>query len=485
MKQIYQLSALQIQELFVKGDCSAVEIAQSFLDRIERLDGHSGAFLELLSDTMLQRAHALDFKRSQKEPLGSLAAVPIGIKDNILVQGASLTCASQFLKGYQAPYQASVIENLLKEDALLIGKLNLDEFGMGSNMKNSSFGLSRNPWNFERTPGGSSGGSAAAVAGRLCPLALGTDTGGSIRQPAAFCGIYGMKPSYGSVSRWGLVAFGSSLDQIGPMAHSLDDIGLCMQSLEAPCDKDSTCVTKKSQGYLKAPSRPIETLRIGVPHHLLERLDGATRSVFQKHLERFEAQGATLIDLNLDLIRHSIAVYYIIACAEASTNLARFDGVRYGQRSKEAKNLDELYKYSKEEGFGYEVKKRILLGNFCLASGKQEAFFGKAQRVRKMIYDQYISAFEECDVVATPTTPTGAYRFDEEMDPLQVYLADIYTSPINLAGLPAISIPAGFDEQGMPLGLQLCAAPFQDLSLFQIARTLQPHCDQKPLPDHP
>lgn len=477
-RAITQLGALELNQLFTTGKLSAVEIAQAYLKKIHATSDQLNAFISVSEDSFLKRARELDLKKSQGESLGPLAGVPIGIKDNICVENEPLTCGSRFLSDYKSPYHATVVKRLLEQGAMLVGKLNLDEFGMGSNMLNSAYGVSRNPWDLDRTPGGSSGGSSAAVAARLCPIALGTDTGGSIRQPASFCGIYGFKPSYGRVSRWGLVAFGSSLDQIGPLSHRIEDIGLCMSAIEGSCDRDSTCVDRKGTDYLKSTPQQIKGMRIGVPHHFLERLNPDTKEVFYRHLEHFKAEGAEIIDVPLDILKHSIAVYYIVACAEASTNLARFDGVRYGNRSKEADTLQKLYKYSKEEGFGYEVKKRILLGNFCLASDHQDAFFKKAQKVRSMIHQHYLSAFEECDFIMTPTTPTGAYSFDEQMDPLQVYLADIYTSPINLAGLPSISIPSGSDKNSMPLGLQITAAPFRDTELFQAAFALDPLCEK-------
>ena len=489
-EEITSFGAVQLNTLFKSGKLSAIQIATAFIERIKTLEPSLNAFITLSEESFFKKAHELDFRKSQGEELGSFAAVPVGVKDNICVSGEKLTCASKFLENYVAPYESTVTQRLLDEDAMLIGKLNMDEFGMGSNMKNSAYGISRNPWNLDRTPGGSSGGSSSAVAARLCPIALGTDTGGSIRQPASFCGIYGFKPSYGSVSRWGVVAFGSSLDQIGPLAHRIEDIGLCMQVISGSCTKDSTCIDRPAQQYLRAQDQtsttseepPLANMRIGVPHHFLERLNPDTKEVFYRHLELFEQQGAQVIDVPLDILKHSIAVYYIIACAEASTNLSRFDGVRYGKRSPKAENLQELYKFSKEEGFGYEVKKRILLGNYCLASEHQDAFFKKAQKVRKMIHQHYLNAFEECDFIITPTTPSGAYEFDAQMDPLQVYLADIYTSPINLAGLPSISIPAGFDKENMPLGLQITAAPFKDKELFQAALAIDPLCEKSTPP---
>lgn len=477
-QSITQLGALELSQLFSKGDLSAVEIAKAFLEKAQSSQETLNAFITLSEDPLLKRAQDLDQKRSLGESLGPLAGVPIGVKDNICVKGQPLTCGSKFLSNFKAPYDATVTQRLEEAGAMILGKLNLDEFGMGSNMLNSAYGVSRNPWDLNRTPGGSSGGSASAVSAKLCPIALGTDTGGSIRQPAAFCGIYGFKPSYGRVSRWGLVAFGSSLDQIGPMTHRIDDIGLCMQVMEGGCSRDSTCRERPSENYFSSEKKEIKGMRIGVPHHFLERLNPDTKEVFYRHLEHFKAQGAEIVDVPLDILKHSIAVYYIVACAEASTNLARFDGVRYGNRSKNGDTLQKLYKLSKEEGFGYEVKKRILLGNFCLASEHQDAFFKKAQKVRQMIYQHYLSAFEECDFIMTPTAPSGAYEFKEKIDPLQIYLADIYTSPINLAGLPSVSIPAGVDKNQMPLGLQITAAPFKDTDLFQAALAIDPLCEK-------
>lgn len=475
------LPAHELSTRFKNGDLSAVEIAKSFLSHIQNINPKINAYLEVFEDTLIQRAHALDLKRSQGKTLGPLAAVPIGIKDNILVKGETTSCGSRFLTNFKAPYHATATELLLEADAMILGKLNLDEFAMGSNTENSAFGPSKNPWDLSRTPGGSSGGSSAAVAARLCPIALGSDTGGSIRQPAAFCGIYGFKPTYGRISRYGLVAFGSSLDQIGPMAHDIKDIALCMEVLGKHCQKDSTSINHAVENYLGKERTDLQGLRIGVPHHFLEALNNETKENFYHHIQLCKEAGATIVDVELDILRHSIAVYYIIACAEAATNLARFDGVRYGVRNPQAQTLEEVYKLSKEDGFGYEVKKRILLGNFCLSSEHQDAFFIKAQKVRRLIYDHYKAAFEDCDFIATPTAPTSAYRLGSIVDPIQIYLGDIYTSPINLAGLPAISIPAGFDPQGLPLGLQLTSPWFKDLELYKASSVMSQvfGCDQK------
>jgi aspartyl-tRNA(Asn)/glutamyl-tRNA(Gln) amidotransferase subunit A len=470
---MYRLSALEIRDAFRKGEVSAKEIIESFLGRIDQYDGELGCFLSVLKDRALAQAKKLDEKRASGKPLGRLAGIPIGMKDNIHVNGELSTCASKFLTNYHAVFDATVVKLLELEDAIIIGKTNMDEFAMGSSTEHSALKKTRNPWNLDCVPGGSSGGSAAAVAARLCPIAFGSDTGGSIRQPASFCGVVGFKPSYGRVSRYGLVAFGSSLDQIGPLANNTQDIGLIMEVIGKHCEKDSTSVQKDPQEYLSQFNGELKGVKIGVPWHFIEGLSEESRKNFDESLSSLKDQGCEIIDVDLDTLKHSIAVYYILATAEASTNLARFDGVRYGQRSKRANTLAEVYDYSKEEGFGEEVKRRILLGTYVLSTGYQDAFYRKAQKVRTLIIEQYKKVFKQCDIVAMPVVPSPAFEIGAIKNPLEMYLADIYTISANLAGIPAISVPSGFSADKKPLGLQLQAAQLQDVNLCRVANAFE------------
>lgn len=466
---MHNLTATELHEKFLQGEFSATEITQTFLDRIEKYDPQIGAFLSVFQDRALKKAKALDEKKAKRENLGKLAGIPIAIKDNILVKGEITTCASKFLTNFKAPFEATAVRLLEKEDAIILGKTNLDEFAMGSSTEHSSLQKTSNPWDLKCSPGGSSGGSAAAIAARLCSLALGSDTGGSIRQPAAFCGVVGFKPTYGRVSRYGLVAFGSSLDQIGPFATNIRDAARIMEVIGHHCERDSTSVPLPPDEYLNQLSGDIAGIKIGVPQEFLKDLKDEPKEVFMNAIESFKQLGAEIVDIDLNIMKYSIAVYYILATAEASTNLARFDGIRYGQRSQKAKTLDEVYGYSKEEGFGHEVKRRILLGTFVLSSGYQDAYYKKAQKVRTLMIQSFKEAFRKCDLVAMPTSPGTAFEIGSIQDPLREYLEDIYTIPSNLAGLPAISIPDGFSRDGRPYGLQLIGPQKQDVRVFQAA----------------
>lgn len=470
---MHTLSAIEIRDKFLKGEVSATTIVQTFLKRIESLDGKVNAFLAVFPERALAKAKELDEKRAAGKKLGKLAGIPIGIKDNIHVKGEISTCGSKFLSNYRAPFNSTAVKLLEDEDAIIIGKLNLDEFAMGSSTENSAYKLTNNPWNLKCTPGGSSGGSAAAVAARMCPIALGSDTGGSIRQPAAMCGIVGYKPTYGRVSRYGLVAYGSSLDQIGPLTTTTADAALIMEVLGQHCVNDSTSIPEKAEDYLGKMNGSVKGMKIGVPWQFLQGLAEEPKAVFMKSLETFKNLGAEIIDVDLSILKYSIAVYYILATAEASTNLARFDGIRYGVRSPKAKTLDEVYDFSKEEGFGKEVKRRILLGTFVLSSGYKDAYYKKAQQIRTLILNSYKEAFKKCDLVATPVTPFAAFELGSIKDPIQMYLEDIYTIPVNLAGLPSISIPDGFTKDHRPMGLQLIGPQKQDVRVFQAAAAFE------------
>lgn len=470
---MYTLSAIEIRDQFVRGEASAVAIVQHFLNRIASYDGQIGAFLRIDSARILAKAEQLDKKRASGAPLGKLAGIPIAIKDNILVEGDLTTCASRFLRNFKAPYDATAIRLLEEEDAIIFGKTNMDEFAMGSSTENSALQKTVNPWNLNCTPGGSSGGSAAAVAARLCPMALGSDTGGSVRQPASFCGIVGFKPTYGRISRSGLVAFGSSLDQIGPMTSCAADTALLMEVLGRHCEKDSTSIPQGPQDYLSKLDGVIKGMKIGVPWQFLEGLSPEIKQLFMKSLDVLKSLGAVIIDIDLSILNTSIPVYYILATAEASTNLARFDGIRYGERSPQAHTLDEVYDLSKEEGFGPEVKRRILLGTYVLSAGYQDAYYKKAQKVRTLIIASYKSAFEKCDLIATPVAPSTAFEHEAIKDPLQMYLEDIYTLGANLGGVPAISVPAGFSHDNKPFGLQLTGPQMKDVEVVRAAHAFE------------
>jgi aspartyl-tRNA(Asn)/glutamyl-tRNA(Gln) amidotransferase subunit A len=382
------------------------------------------------------------------------------------VKGELTTCASKFLTNYRAVFDATVTHLLEEEDALLIGKTNMDEFAMGSSTENSAFHPTKNPWDLACSPGGSSGGSAAAVAARLVPMSLGSDTGGSIRQPAALCGIVGFKPTYGRVSRYGLVAFGSSLDQIGPLTTTVADTALIMEVLGRHCPNDATSLNLPQENYTQKIQHMKPGMKIGVPRQFLEDLNADTKENFHAAVEQFKQLGMQIVDINLDLLKYSIAVYYILATAEASTNLARFDGIRYGHRSTRATTLEEVYDFSKQEGFGPEVKRRIMLGTYVLSAGYQDAYYKKAQKVRTLIIEQFKKAFAQCDLIATPTSPFPAFQIGAIHDPLQMYLQDIYTIAGNLAGLPSISIPSGFNADNKPFGLQLMGPVMHDAQVL-------------------
>jgi len=470
---MHELTAIALRERFLNGESTAEQIITHFLDRITRLDEKVGAFLSIFQDRALATAKKLDKKRSLGKHVGRLAAIPIAVKDNIHIKGEITTCASKFLTNFKAPFDATVTQLLEKEDAILIGKTNLDEFAMGSSTENSALQITHNPWDLTRVPGGSSGGSAAAVAARLCPIALGSDTGGSIRQPAALCGITGFKPTYGRVSRYGLVAFGSSLDQIGPLATNTQDAALVMEVIGKHCENDSTSICLPQEDYLSAMRQGNGLIKVGVPWKFLESLKEEPRKIFDSSLDVLKQNGATLVPVNLDILKYSIAVYYILATAEASTNLARFDGIRYGHRAKEAKTLDEVYDLSKEQGFGAEVKRRIMLGTFVLSAGYQDAYYKKAQKVRTLIIDEYQNAFKHCDLVAMPTVPSAAFSIGSKKDPLEMYLEDIYTISVNLAGLPAISVPSGLTNDQKPVGLQLIGPQKEDKKVFAAAHAFE------------
>lgn len=476
---IAELSAVEIAKKIKKRELSATEVTKFFLERIAQENPKIHAFLSINEENAVKAAEEIDSKIQRGESVGELAGVPIAIKDNICMEGVRTTCASKILENFVSSYDATVIKNLRQADAIFIGKTNLDEFAMGSSTENSAFTTTKNPWDLERVPGGSSGGSAASVAARITPLALGSDTGGSIRQPASFCGIVGMKPTYGRVSRFGLIAFASSLDQVGPFANNAKDCALLLKIICGHDPLDSTSSETEVPDFPSELDQPIEGLKIGIPkEYFVQGLDSTVRRRIEDAIKLLEGMGAKSLEVSLPNMDYAIAVYYLLAPSEASANLARYDGVRYGVRSGSAKSLLEMYEKSRGEGFGPEVKRRIMLGTYALSSGYYDAYYAKAQKVRTLIRQDFERAFEKADVLITPTAPTPAFKFGEKIsDPLQMYLSDIFTISCNLAGIPGISIPCGFSEEHLPIGLQILGKPFAESTLLRIAHLYQSATD--------
>ena len=478
MSALHELSAAEIRRKVVAREVSAEEIAKAHLARLKAVERKVDAYLLVLEDRALEKARAVDRALAAGQPAPALAGVPVAVKDVLDIEGLPTTCGSRILEGYRPPFTATAVARLEAAGAVVLGKTNMDEFAMGSSTENSAYKKTKNPWDLTRVPGGSSGGSAAAVAARTAPLALGTDTGGSIRQPAALCGVVGLKPTYGRVSRYGLVAFASSLDQIGPFARSVEDLALAASVLCGHDPLDSTSASLPVPDFTAALAGGARGARIGVPWGFLkEGVDEGQLARFREALSVLEKAGARLVEVQLPHLPHAIATYYIVATAEASSNLARYDGVRYGLRAKNPADLGRLYGETRDRGFGPEVKRRIILGTFVLSSGYYDAYYLRAQKVRTLIRRDFERAFEACDVVATPTSPIPAFRFGEKADdPLQMYLADIFTVPANLAGIPGLSIPCGFAE-GLPAGLQLLARPFDEETLLRLGAAYQAETD--------
>ncbi len=468
--ELQALSATEISAGVSSKKFSATDVVNASLAAIKKSNGELNAYLSVAESAALEAANAVDEKVKSGKPAGRLAGVPIAIKDNMMVKGQPVTCASKILGNYVAPYNAHVIERLVAEGAIMIGKTNLDEFAMGSSTENSAFGPSRNPWDTSRIPGGSSGGSAVAVATRTVPIALGSDTGGSIRQPASLCGILGMKPTYGRVSRYGVVAFASSLDQIGPFTHTPDDMALTMSIISGKDERDSTSVDKAVPDFSAEMKKPIHGLRVGIPReYFVEGMDADVKKAVLEAAQVLRKLGADVKDISLPNSDHALAVYYILAPSEASSNLARFDGMRYGFRNPNAANLIEQYGLNRHDGFGAEVKRRIMIGTYALSSGYYDAFYAKAQKVRTLIKRDFDQAFANVDVILTPVSPTPAFKIGEKSDdPLTMYLSDICTIPCNLAGIPGISVPCGFTSGNLPIGVQFYANLFQDSLLLQV-----------------
>ena len=463
-------TAVEIRRAIAAGRASAIEVCDATLERIAALDGRIGAFRTVDSERARARAAELDLRRTELSGL-PLLGVPVAIKDNICTRGLRTTASSRILESYVPPYDAAVIERLESAGAIVVGKTNCDEFAMGSSTENSAYGPTRNPWQTDRIPGGSSGGSAAAVAARMVPLALGSDTGGSIRQPAALCGIVGLKPTYGRVSRYGLLAFASSLDQIGPMATSVEDVALALSVIAGNDARDATSSRDPLPDFnTDSSGDSVKGIRIGVPRALVgEGIEGGVLSAFTQALTVLEERGASLVDVELPHSRHAIPVYYLIATAEASSNLARYDGVRYGRRA-DASTLVSMYESTRGSGFGAEVKRRIMLGTYVLSAGYYDAYYLKAQQVRTLIKGDYDAVLEDVDLVAMPTSPTAAFPIGERIaDPIQMYLADVFTVGANLAGLPAVSVPCGFTPEGLPVGLQLTGRRMDEATVLHAA----------------
>ncbi|MBN1917070.1 MAG: Asp-tRNA(Asn)/Glu-tRNA(Gln) amidotransferase subunit GatA [Verrucomicrobia bacterium] len=460
------------------GTVSSTELTRAALDAIERLDPTLRAYISVDADGALARAAQLDARRGKGEPLGLLGGVPVAIKDNMVVRGGATTCASRILDGFVSPYDATVIERLREAGAVFLGKTNMDEFAMGSSTENSAVAATRNPWDTGRVPGGSSGGSAAAVAARMAFGALGSDTGGSIRQPASFCGVTGLKPTYGRVSRYGLVAFASSLDQIGTFSRDGRDAALLLGAIAGHDPRDSTSVKETVPDYGAALDGGVAGLRVGMPaEYFGEGISAETEQAVRAAIAKLNDLGAEVVEVSLPHLDYAVATYYIICTAEASSNLARYDGVRYGRRL-DGEGVHDMYRASREAGFGAEVKRRILLGTYVLSAGYYDAYYLKALKVRTLIKADFDRAFEHVDCIAAPTSPTTAFRLGEKLDdPLTMYLLDIYTISVNLAGLPGISVPCGFDQAGLPIGLQLIGKPFDEPTLLRAAHAYQQATD--------
>ncbi|MFN3135545.1 MAG: Asp-tRNA(Asn)/Glu-tRNA(Gln) amidotransferase subunit GatA [Candidatus Kryptonium sp.] len=473
IKKFDVLTYDQIREKLLSGELTCESIVKRYLEKIKEFK-RLNAFLSVFEEKAIQRAVEIDEKIKNGQ-VGKLAGMVIAIKDNICVKDEKCTCASRILENFVSIYNATAVERLLNEDAILIGKTNLDEFAMGSSTENSYFGPTLNPYDEERVPGGSSGGSAVAVAAGLSTTALGSDTGGSIRQPAAFCGVYGLKPTYGRVSRFGLVAFASSFDVIGPFGNSTKDVALVLQVIAGHDENDSTSADVPVPDYLSYLDKDVKGLKIGIPVECFsEGLDDETREAIERRLDFLRESGAIIEKISLPHTEYNIPTYYILVTAEASSNLARYDGARYGYRSPQAKSLYEMYVKSRSEGFGAEVKRRIMLGTYVLSAGYYEAYYRKAQKVRSLIKGDFDKAFEKVDVIITPTSPTPAFKLGEKTDdPLKMYLSDIYTVSVNLAGVPAINVPAGFDSKGLPIGMQIIGKQFDEGTILRVSDFLE------------
>ena len=469
MSELTERTIFEHAEALRKKEYSSVQLTQAYLEQIDKKDKTIGAYITVTADRAIESAKAFDEGRCSDSEISPLAGIPCGIKDNMCTKGIKTTCASKMLGGYIPPYSAHVVEKLEKSGAVILGKLNMDEFAMGSTTENSAFKVCRNPLDTDRVPGGSSGGSAAAVAAREAVYALGSDTGGSIRQPASFCGVVGMKPTYGSVSRYGLVAFASSLDQIGPITSTVLDNALVLNAIVGHDKRDATSVKRVYNDFTADIKNGVKGMKIGVPEEFFgEGISDDVRKAVLAATDTYRALGAELVSVSMPSIDYALSAYYVISSAEASSNLARFDGVRYGYRCDDYSNIDELYRKSRSEGFGSEVKKRIMLGTFALSSGYYDAYYKKALQVRSLVRKDFDEAFGKCDFIISPVAPTVAYKIGEKTgDSLQMYMGDAYSVPVNIAGIPALTLPCGIGEGGMPVGMQLIGPAFSEGLLYR------------------
>lgn len=473
--EILHLSAVELGRAIRAGKTTAVEAMEAVLAQIEKTDGQYNCYVTVARDKALAKAKEVQLKIDTGELTGPLAGVPVAIKDNMCTEGMLTTCSSKILENFVPTFSAEAVLRLEKAGAVVIGKTNMDEFAMGSTTETSAYGVTKNPRNPEHVPGGSSGGSAAAVAAEECYFALGSDTGGSIRQPASYCGVVGMKPTYGTVSRYGLIAYGSSLDQIGPLTKTVEDCAVVLEAISSHDKKDSTSVERKDTDFSSALVKDVKGMRIGIPRDYFgEGLDSEVRDKVLAAAELLRSNGAVVEEFDLSLVEYAIPTYYTIAAAEASSNLERFDGIKYGYRAKDAEGLHQMYKKTRSRGFGPEVKRRIMLGSFVLSSGYYDAYYLKALRVKAMIKKAFDDAFAKYDCILGPVAPTTAPELGKSLaDPIKMYLGDIYTISVNLAGLPGISVPCGTDSKGLPIGLQLIGDCFQEKKLIQTAYTYE------------
>ncbi len=484
MEKLYSMKGWELRRMLERGEVSAQEILDSVMDRVEQVEDRVHAYLALTREEAEAAAQSADDARRRGEDPGAAAGIPMAVKDVLCTRGIPTTCASRMLEGYVPVYDATVVERLRRQGLTMVGKANMDEFAMGSSTENSAFGPTRNPWDLEKVPGGSSGGSAAAVAAGEAVWALGSDTGGSIRQPASFCGLVGMKPTYGRVSRYGLVAFASSLDQVGPITRDVRDCALLLSLISGHDPLDSTSLEHEVPDYLAALDGGVKGLRVGVPRELMgEGLTPGVREAVERSLRLLEGLGAEVEEASLPHLDFALSAYYIIAPAEASSNLARFDGVRYGLRVEGSEDILEMYGRSRAAGFGPEVKRRIMLGTYALSAGYYEAYYGQAQKVRTLIVRDFQAAFERFDVLVGPTSPTPAFGLGEKVgDPLAMYLSDVCTIPVNLAGIPAVSIPCGL-EDGLPVGLQIMGRVLDEATVLRAARAMEEAIGFRDAPD--
>ena len=473
--ELYEYTVHELMDKLEKKEIKLSDITKAYSDRINDKEKDVNAFVTVQAEEALKKSQEIEQKVENGEINSKFAGIPIGIKDNICTKGVKTTCSSKMLENFVAPYNATVVEKLNNEGLISLGKLNMDEFAMGASTEYSSFEKTRNPWNLNTVPGGSSGGSAAAVAANLVPWALGSDTGGSIRQPASFCGVVGLKPTYGLVSRFGLVAFASSLDQIGPITKDVKDSAMLLNLIAGHDEKDTTSVNKEKADYVKALKNDVKGLKIGVPKEFFgEGINEEVKEKLNQAIEKYKELGAEVEEFSLNIAEYSLATYYIIACAEASSNLGRFDGIRYGYRTENFESLKDIYINSRSEGFGEEVKRRIILGTYVLSSGYYDAYYKKAQQVRTLVKQEFNKAFSKYDVLLTPTSPTVAFEIGTRSNnPLEMYLADICTVSVNIAGLPGISVPCGVDKKGMPIGMQLIGNKFQEETILNAAYTYE------------